>query len=383
MAGHLRVIAELVNAEDGFQLWSGRHDRVIEELFSMQDDIVSAIVEEIRSHFSLPAQPSIAASPRDLDSYTCFLKGRFMCNRRTKKDLLRATSFFDEALQLDPSFADAWTGKAESQLLLGVYGARAPVKCFPHAQEAATRSVQLDPLGAGAHAVLGSVSAIFAWDWIGAERKFSRALELDPRASTACQWYANYCLAPQGRFTEAWGQIRRARERDPLSLAIFASAALLHIFQQNYDQATDECYAALELDPHFSMAHYFLGQALGLNGSFVKSVTELKIARSLSAGSAETIAVLGRTHAASGNKDEALLFLDELKRRSHREYVSPALLAQILIGLSELDAALEQLELALKEHSADLLWIAVHPFFAPLRTKQQFKKILSALNLSQ
>jgi serine/threonine protein kinase len=382
-AGRLRVIAELVNAEDGFRLWSERYDRVIEDLFSVQDDVVSAIVEQVRSHFSLPAGASIAARPRNLESYNCFLKGRFFCNKRTSQHLLRADRLFDEALQLDDSFPAAWTARAETQLLLGVYGAQAPVLCFPHAQEAAIRSLQLDPRDAGAHAVLGSVKALFFQDWPGAESEFRRALELGSSTTTACQWYANYCLIPQARFSEAWEQIWRARRSDSLSLAVFASAALLHMVQRNYEQAAAECHAALELDEHFSMAHYFLGQVLGLSGSLEKSVAELELAGSLSGGSAETLAVLGRTHAVSGNKADALRLLDELEQRARREYVSPVLPAQILLGLSDIDGALDKLTLALRDQSADLIWIGVHPFFGPLRTHQRFGEILKSLHLRQ
>jgi eukaryotic-like serine/threonine-protein kinase len=381
--GRLRVIAELVNAEDGLRLWSERYDRVIEDLFSVQDDIVSAIAGQIRIHFSLSAGASIATPPRNLESYNHFLKGRFFWNKRTPQHLQRAAGLFDEALQLDDSFPAAWTARAETQLLLGVYGAQAPVHCFPLAQKAAIRSLQLDPLDAGAHAVLGSVTALFFRDWPGAESEFRRALELGSSATTACQWYANYCLIPQARFSEAWEQIWRARRNDPLSLAVFASAALLHMVQRNYEQAAAECYAALELDEHFSMAHYFLGQVLGLSGSLAKCVAELELARSLSGGSAETLAVLGRTHAVSGNKADALRLLDELEQRARKEYVSPVLPAQILLGLADIDGALDKLTLALRNQSADLIWIGVHPFFAPLRTHQQFREILKSLHLPQ
>ena len=379
--GRLRVGTELVNAEDGFCLWSERYDRALEDVFAMQDDIVSAIVAAMRVHFSLPAQAGASASPRNLDAYNRFLKGRFFWNKRTPRDLERAASLFREAVQLDATFAAAWAGLAECYVMLGVFGARAPSDCFSLAQEAATRATQLDPGSAEAHVALGSIHGLYGWDWTAAEKEFQQARELDPGGSTTHQWFANHCLIPQARFDEAWEQVRRARESDPLSLAIFASAALLHLLEQNYDKAAAECNAALELDANFLLARYFLGQAFALAGRVQKSIAAFTRAAALSGRSSDTLAMLGRTLAAIGKKAEAQRLLDELRQRSLQEYVSPVSLAQIQIGLGDLEAALEELERALAVRAADLVWIHVHPFFAPLREKARFQDILSAVHL--
>jgi serine/threonine protein kinase/Tfp pilus assembly protein PilF len=378
--GRLRISAELVNTEDGFRIWSEKYDRALEDVFAVQDDIVSAIVTEMRIRFSLTARVT-CTPPRNLDAYNRFLKGRFLWNKRTPRDLERAATLFSEAAQLDPSFGAVWAGLAECHVLLGIYGIRPPEACFSLAEEAATRAAQLDPRGAEAHASLGSIHGLYGWNWTAAEREFQQACELDPNGSTTHQWFANHCLIPQARFDEAWEQIRRARENDPLSLAIFGSAGLLHLLQQEYDQAAAECYAALELDAYFPLSHYFLGQALALAGD-PNGLPALERAVSLSGRSSETLAVLGRTLATIGQPAEARKLLDELRQRAIHEYVSPVLLAQIQIGLGELEAALKELDRALVLRASDLVWIRVHPFFDPLRAKPRFREILSAVRLS-
>src|SRR5205823_8461692 len=142
----------------------------------------------------------------------------------------------------DASFGAAWAGLAECHVLLGVYGIRPPSECFSLAKASAVRAAQLDPNGAEAHAALGSIHGLYGWDWTAAETEFQHARKLDPRGSTTQQWFANHCLIPQARFDEAWEHVRGARENDPLSLAIFGSAALLHLLEQNYDQEAAECY---------------------------------------------------------------------------------------------------------------------------------------------
>jgi eukaryotic-like serine/threonine-protein kinase len=378
----LRVVAELVNTEDGFRLWSERYDRALEDIFAVQDDIVGAIVSELRKHFSLPAQAPHPASLRNLEAHNFYLKGRFFWNKRTPRDLQQAARLFSESVRCDASLAAGWTGLAECHILEGVYGTKAPTECFPQAQEEAERAVQLDPSLAEAYAILASVEGLFHWDWAAAEKKFRRALELNSSASTSHQWFANHCLIPQARFPEAWEQVRRARENDPLSLAVFVSTALLYLVEEDYEKAAKECRTALELDAQFSMAHYFLGQALGLAGNVSEAIPVLERAVLLSGRSSESLAVLSRTLASAGEKESALHILEELKGRALREYVSPVLLGQIYIGLQDTEAALSEFQRAASVRAADLVWIRVHPAFATLRGEARFGEILRTVHLA-
>ena len=378
----LRLMAELVNAEDGFRLWSERYDRPLQDIFAVQDDIVGAIVSEMHAHFSLPVQTPCATSPRNLEAHNFFLKGRFFWNKRTPRDLEQAARLFSESIRCDASFAAACTGLSECHILEGVYGTKAPAECFPRAQQEAERAVQLDPSFAEAHASLASVEGLFNWDWTAAENKFRRALELNSSASTSHQWFANHCLIPQARFREAWEQVRRARENDPLSLAVFASTALLYLVEEDYEKAAKECRTALDLDAQFSMAHYFLGQALGLAGNLSEAIPVLERAVLLSGRSSETLAVLGRTLAYAGKKESALQILEELKGRALREYVSPVLLGQIYIGLQNTEAVFSELQRAVSVRAADLVWLRIHPAFAALRGEARFEEILGAVHLT-
>jgi serine/threonine protein kinase/tetratricopeptide (TPR) repeat protein len=380
----LRITAQLVDLAQGYQLWSGRYDREIADVFAIQDEIAGTIVETLKVELvgKLGPLPSRTTAP-GFEIYNLYLQGRFHWNKRTEEGLTKSVTYFKQAIERDPGYARGYAGLADAYLLLGVYGFALPGEVMPRARQAAMRALAIDDRAAEVYTSLGCLEALYDWFWGNAERDFKRAIELDPYYPTAHHWYAINFLTPMGRFEEAAQELQIAHELDPLSLAINASRGLLGFYARRYEEAVAAYRRTLEIDPRFALAHFFLGQALTALGRMEEAVAALLTALTLSPGAAEMEAALGQAYALAGRREEAEQVLRGLEKRGERSYVSPCLVATVHAALGEGDAALDWLERAGRERSADLAWIGVRPVFDGLRDEPRFRALLEQLGLGE
>lgn len=371
----LRITVRLLNAEEEC-LWAERYDRAMKDVFSVQDEIAAAIAAQLQMKLRADQGPQfVHQRTENIEAYNLFLKGRFFAGKRTPSNLQKAREHFKLALQRDPQFAPALTASADCCVIQGIYGIHPPQEVFPLAKEMIFKALALAPQLAEAHCSAGCIQAIYDWDWPSAERSFQRALELDPNYASAHHSYALYCLIPQGRFVQARAQIQFALTNDPLSMAINASKAVLSYFERRYDDAIGECTQILDMDSNFGMAYFFLGQAYEQKGLYPEAVAALERAVTLTERSAEALAWLGRTWALAGESGKAHTLLEELNRLALTRYVSPVLFAELFLGQSEIEAALDHLESASALRAADLIWIGVRPVFDVLRSEPRFQEI--------
>ncbi len=372
----VRVAAQLVDAQTGFQLWSDRLDRLFDDAFEIQDDIARAIAEAL----SATLVHNSTTVTRDSISghvYELYLRGRFALNKRTESDLHAATRFFEDATTQNPQFALAFAGLADAQVMLGVYGAQPPAEVMPRARAAAEQALAIDPVLGEAHTTLGAVRALFDWDWAGADDAFRRAQTLSPRYPTAWQWGAMNHLLPRGRLDEARVAIDRARSLDPLSMVIGASVGAVYHLAGDTAGAIRALRRALEIDANFVMTHYFLGGALRDAGELTAAATEFRsaIARSGGGGTPEMTAGLAQTLAKQGDTDAARALQRELEAASATRHVPPCLLAQVHAALGDTDAALDAVERGAAQRDADLAFIGVRPAYAGLRGHPRFEAV--------
>jgi tetratricopeptide (TPR) repeat protein len=250
------------------------------------------------------------------------------------------------------------------------------------ARSAAETALSIDPTLGEAIAVKACVNGLYDWDWVGAEAGFHRAIELAPSYPTAHQWYAVNLLAPRGRFEEARPQLDRASELDPASSAIAISRGIVTYYARDFTAAEVELRAVALLHPRFPLVHYFLGQCRGLLGDRSGALDALGRAVELSAESSETLAAFGHAQARAGRASDADAILARLEERSLRQYVSPALVAQVLIGLGRHDDALDRLEEARDLRATDLTWLGVRPVYDPLVGSPRFTAIAAEVGLA-
>ncbi|MGA2263375.1 MAG: protein kinase [Acidobacteriota bacterium] len=376
----IRVTAQLVSAADGYHHWSERYDREMTDVFAIQDEITAAIVQSLKIEL-LKAPHSADRGPANFEAYNECLKGRHCLNRRIKEDLLRSVRFFERALVLDPKYAPAYSGLADSYNILGAgdYAVLPPGEAFPKAKQAAIRALEIDPSLADAHTALGWAETVYDWDWSGGERHYLRAIELNPGYATAHHWYGLH-LAVRGRFDEAVVEMATARHLDPLSPIVNSDVAWVLHRARRYDEAIAQCRHTLELEPSFSVAHWNLGQSLREKGMLADAVAEFERADELSGGSPVFRAALAHALALSGKRDQALEILEEFRSQSRTRFVAPHAMALIHIGLGDREQALQWLERAYEERSDFVIEANVDPVLDPLRNDPRFRELMQRLD---
>jgi serine/threonine-protein kinase len=370
----LRIAVSLIEVETGYQIWSERYDRSLADIFQIQDEISACIVHRFQAGHSNERKSSAAVKP-NIAAYDLYLKGRYKWNQRTEAALGASIDSYHQAIVLDHSYAAAYAGLADSYATLGLYGAGAPADTMMLARSAAERALDIDPSSAEALTSLACVRCVYEWNWEAGEHDFKAAIQKYPRYSIAHQWYANHCLAPLGRFDEAYSELQCALDLDEASLAIAASIGVNLYFRRQYDEAIAEHLRILQTNPGFGMGYYFLGQAYTEKGLLEDAVAMLERASDLTGRSSESITMLGRALADLGRVAEAQKILNELLDRSNRTYVSPVLFAILSIALKEFDRALDYLHRAVKVRATDLIWINIRPMFDVVRDRPDFVKI--------
>ena len=378
----LIIRTELVDTTNGCQMWGAQYDRQTSDLLSVQEEIARRISEKLRTKLSGAEEARLAKRPTtSTAAYQTYLKGRYHWNKRTQEGIEKGIEYFQQAITLDPVYALAYAGLADSYALLGAveYAALPPVEAMRRAREATLKALEIDDTLAEAHASLAYVH-IFDWNWTEAEREYRRSIELNPSYATAHHWYAHY-LTAMGRQTEAVIQMQRARELDPLSLPVNSGMGWHYYLTRQYDEAIHEYNKTLELNENFYMAHFLLGMSLEQVGRYDEALASYGRAISLSGASPAMLAAPGHAYALLGQRDEARGVLSKLHALSARQFVSPYHVAVIHVALGEIDQAFDWLSRACDVQSEALIWFALDPMLDALRPDPRFAAIMSRIGL--
>ncbi|UCC83740.1 MAG: hypothetical protein JSW46_02060, partial [Gemmatimonadota bacterium] len=373
----LRVTAQLVNAEDGYHLWSQTYERQLADVFAIQDDISRSIVGRLRpALLGEPEHEAVKAPTRNMEAYDHYLQGRYYWHRRYKVGLETALSHFQKAIELDPEFALPYTGIADTYEALGVYGYLPPGEARSEARAAAVRALELDDGLSEAHASLGNFHLWFTWEWATAEDEYARAIELNPGNADIRCWYALLCGA-QGRFGEAFDHAAAAERLDPLSTYVEAISGSLRLFAGEVEGAIRRLEEVLEKEPEQLFAAYILSLIYIAASRHDDAARMAERAVSLSNRSSFHLGVLAGTYARAGRDAEAITVLDELNGRMTSEYVSPSCLAKGYVALGEKERGLDLLARAIAEQNPYLYWIHQDPWWDPIRSEPRFRELAS------
>ncbi len=371
----LQVIVSLADTRDNRNLWGEQYNRKISDLLLIQQEIASSVSDNLRLKLS-------GQEKRLLEARQLYLKGRNAWNKRTPDSILEGVKFLEQAIQIDPSYAEAYAGLADSYNMLVNYSVLPPNEAFPKAKEAAEKALELNGDLAEAHTARAFIYFMWEWNWADAGSEYRRAIELKPNYSSARQWYSSL-LAATGRTDEALAEVKQARDLDPFSLSIAAHPGWINYLSRNAEATVREARHALKLDPNFLPARRYLALGYDLQGKYNESVPEFQKALSLSPGSTLIKAELGYAFAKSGKREDALRVLDELQRSPGQRRASPFHLALVHIGLGENDRAIELLENAYNERAERMVWIRADPRFDPLRLDARFNEILRGMGLAR
>ena len=375
----LRVMARLVDTSNGRYLWSETYDRQIEDLFAIQEEISRAIVKTLQPKLIAPA---IQHGAYNLEAYNLYLKGRFQWNKRTAEGLKRGVQLFEQAIAVDRDFALGYAGLSDAYSLLADYGLVKSADIMPAAESAARKALEIDPTLAEAHASLGLIRSIYAWEWAEAGQHYRRAIELNPGYVTTHHWYGLDYLGMLGRWEEAFQEIEIALQLDPLSPIIREGKGLLLMLCKRYDEAIEEYRQTLDLDCFFYKAFTGMGRAYTQKGMYEEAITMLQKGRSLSGDIPNILGALGQTYALANRPADARRLLQELAELAKRRHVSSTCFALIHLGLGEKEQALEWLETGVRGREMSLAGLKVHPVYDDLRGEARFQAMLRKLGFA-
>lgn len=377
----LRITAQLVNAADGYQIWSEKYDRDFDDIFSIQDEISLAIVENLKVELLGDEKAKLVKRfTEDQDAYHMYLKGRYFWSRRHEGGMNKAVEYFRQAIEQDPLFAFPYVGIADSLNLLGFFGFIPPNTAFPKAKDAANKALEIDNTLGEAYASLAWISSMYDWDWATAEKQFDKSIALNPNYATAHSWYALY-LALMGRHDDAVSEVEKGLELDPLSLIINSVLGLTLFTARRYDEAVLQFKKTLEMEPDFQLALNWLGLAYISLGKAGDAVLYLEKAMQLPGGKIYAAGFLGMSYAQSGQKEKALDVLSQVDTLLENGYAVLLHKAFLYMGLGEMDRAFETLEKAFKGRESQLVFFKEMPFLDPLRSDPRCGQLLKKIGL--
>jgi len=375
---NLVVNAEVVDTRDKTQIWGEQYSRKSTDVQAVQEEIARAISEKLRLRLSgAEEQQLVKRATVNPEAYQLYLNGLFYRRKGGLENGRKALDYHNRAVALDPNFALAWSGVADAYRFLATNGVLDPKEAHPKAKAAAEKALELDETLAEAHASLGIIKTD-EWDWTGAEREYKRASELNPNLADAHQRYSIY-LSNMGRHTEALAEIKRAQELDPLRISLRGQEGAALYFARRHDEAIQQLQNVIKLEPDNGFAHVFLGYTYAAKGMYTQAIAEYQKYISIEGETTSPLCYLGYALAQSGKRSEAQTILDKLK--TTKEYVSPAELAVLYVGLEDKEGAIASLERAYVAHDLQMQYLKVDAHCDSLRSDPRFQDLMRRVGL--
>src|SRR5437773_748127 len=370
----IRVTAELINARNGFHVWSETYEREVQGVFALQDEVTRAIVEA--------RTIKLAVSPRghehrNTEVYDLYLQGLFFSNKSSEADLRRALRFFQGALEKDPTFSRAWTGIAKVWYFLADVYVK-PLEAYPASKEAALKAIALDVKDAEAHCYLSEAKRVLDWDLAGADAELKRALQLDPNSASAHLFSGLHPLF-HGELKDGLQLVLEAEKLDPVSPIISYVATAAYLANDRIDDAINEGQRTLLLDPNYFYLDSNLAAAYREKGNFPEAIALYTKAQEATHLPSSGLAI---TYTRMGREMEARKILAQLVQARDKRYVSAPLIAAVSTALGDKEEAFHWLEVAYDEHSGVLQWIAFLPEFRALHSDARFPHLLQRISAS-
>jgi TolB-like protein/DNA-binding winged helix-turn-helix (wHTH) protein/Flp pilus assembly protein TadD len=371
----VRITAQLIEVPADTHIWADSYEGDFRDTLALQGRVARSIAERIQATLNRQEQVALAKSRTvNPEAYEAYLKGRYFWNKRTGDGLRTAIEYFTHAIEVDPTYAEAYSGLADAYALSGdwEYGVLSPQEAFRKATAASTKALALDDSLGEAHTSLAFALDLYGWDWDAAETEYKLAIKLSPGYATAHLWYA-WHLILMGQNGEGLFELRKAESLDPLSLIISADMADALSIDHRYDEAIQQSEKTLQLDPNFAIGHYELGQAFEQKQMHAEALAEFQKAIDISGHSSAFDSNLAHVYAVLGRKEDAIKIAKDLEAHRDENPSAQANIALIYVGLGDLDQAMIWLN---KGYDARFNpSILLRPAFDPLRSDPQFKEL--------
>jgi TolB-like protein/DNA-binding winged helix-turn-helix (wHTH) protein len=378
---NVRITVQLIRVSDQTHLWAHSYDRSREKLLNLETELAQAIAKEIS--VNLPNSTSLLARtqtrhPASADAQQLYMQGRFYWNKRYGESLKLAQSSFERAIQVDPGYALAYSGLADTDFVLAIAGTVSTTEVMPVAKRAAEKAIQLDPELAEAHISLAQIMANYDWNWGAADREYRRGIQLNANYSIGHLWYGTFLML-MGRTGEAVAELQRAQELDPLSSMPGTFLGKAYYYNREYDKAIAQYKSVLQNDPGFPIASTFLVQVYEQDGKFENAIAEMRRAIPLAGGDVKDAAQVS-SQLALGLRAEGSegYWRKQLELASR---ISPLDKSALYVRLQRNEEAIQQLNQAFSQHDMWLATLKVDPRWDNIRSDFRVKQLLKRVGL--
>ncbi len=377
----VRINAQLIDASTDEHLWAEQYNALLTDVFAIQTDIALQIASALQAQLSPQERGRVESTPTEnLEAYNLYLQGRFFWNKRTAEGLRTGLDYFQQALEVDPDFALAWVGVADSYTILASWGYLSVEETYESAKSAALKALENDEALGEAHITLAQILQQYEWEHERSVAEFERGIALSPGYATGHQWYGNTLLT-LGRLDEGLAELERALELDPLSLIINQNLGAALRQKGEFERAIERFQNVERLDPDFPGTYQELGLVYEDMNAFDDAVRTFQKAIDLS-DKGLGIGELGHVYGRMGRTEDARAMLRELETEAQTRFVSPVEFATIHAGLGDLDEAYRWIDRAVEERDATLLWRLVTPGFDEMRSDPRYPRLLERLGLA-
>jgi eukaryotic-like serine/threonine-protein kinase len=377
----LTIQADLVRVADGSELWGGRYNKKLADIFAVQNEIANEISEALRLKLNNDEQKRVTKHYTDnVEAYQLYLKGQFEANKFTPEGLQKGIEYFNQAIAVDPAYALSYAGLADLYITQAHVWVP-PKEGYSKAKWAAEKAVALDNTLAEGHKAVGLVKLYYEWNFPAAEKEFKLAIELNPNFSDAHSAYSCYFKAMR-QYPEEIAEAKRGQELDPLSPFTNMELGEALYMARRYDDAIEQIRKSLELDPHFFIAYHVRLRAYEQKKMYVEAVADSQEWLKVFHDDPQALASLGHVYAMMGKRREAEEILNKLQGISKQRYFSPYWIAVVYAGLGDNDHAFQYFEKALEDRFFLMIWIDSDPRLDNLRADPRFTDLARRVGLS-
>ena len=373
----LRITAQLVNVADGFHLWSETYDGDMKDILAVQSDVAKRVVQALQVQLGVDETRALAKkATEDPEAHRLYLLGRYHFGKFTRAGWTNAIHSYEEALQVDPNFALAYCGLADTYGWAG--GQLMPGReAWAREMELAQKALELDPNLAEAHLSMGTAlfSVLGPHD---SEKELDRAVELNPNLALIYDQYG-WTFSALGRFDDGFAAEKKALQLDPLSTFLNTNLAFFLYWARRFEEATTQIRKTLELDPNNAFAHSILGWCLIAKGNKAEARSEFEKATTLD-DLPWYVSSVGYACGVSGDRPKAEQVLRDLEELAKQRYVSPANRAAVYLGLGEKEQALDWLEKAYEDRDPIFWWINGDQLYDSLRRAPRFEALVQKVD---
>jgi adenylate cyclase len=375
----LKISAQLIKVKDDSHLWADTYDRKMVDIFDTQEKLAQEIACSLKSRMGCKEDElGFKRYTDNLEAYNLYLKGRYIWSTNKQKDMI---DYFNKALELDPNYALAYLGLAEAYAFIGFFFGDSMGTSYIKAKEAALKALEIDNTLASAYAVLGQIQLLFDWDWKGSESTLKKAIKIDPENSMAHVGYHFY-LRAIGQTSASVNEMKIALDLDPLSFFHNQQYEIALQFDGQADNAIKQAEITIEMFPNSPATMTMLGNFHVMKQNYDKGISILEQTLStMKRKSSFTLGFLGYAYGVSGDRMNAMKILNECLERWAKGKFNPGSIANIYIGMNEIDKAFEWLNIAINEKDPRIFCLKTIPAFRPLHTDPRWSELMKKMGL--